>query len=280
MALRLHDLAGADPDLRFSLYCWPLWRLASHLAMTVGVAVGFAAGLAPLAASSAEARDLVVYAEPTLKPVLRTIGQLWRAKSGVRVNVFVARSELSFGQIERGARCDVIVALAGDSMEDAQSDKLVKPGTTTPVFRNSLVLVGREGRTGGDIASVVAGRKLAIADPERDVAGSFGLAALEKAGVKIDPESAAVAVAESSGGVMRLLGDRQAELGIVYATDAAGRTALKLVLPLPAASHPAIEYVAAEAVNAQSDTREFLAFLKSDEARRAITAAGLQPSGN
>jgi molybdate transport system substrate-binding protein len=246
--------------------------------MTVGVAVGLAAGLAPLVATSAQARDLVVYAEPTLKPVLRTIGQMWRAKSGVRVNVFVARSELSFGQIERGARCDVIVALAGDSMEDAQSDKLVKPGTTTPVFRNSLVLVGREGRTGGDIASVVAGRKLAIADPERDVAGSFGLAALEKAGVKVDPESAAVA--ESSGGVMRLLGDRQAELGIVYATDAAGRTALKLVLPLPAASHPAIEYVAAEAVNAQSDTREFLAFLKSDEARRAITAAGLQPSGN
>jgi molybdate transport system substrate-binding protein len=246
------------------------------------VLLGFALALGPgaLAASAAQARDLVVYAEPTLKPVLRTIGQLWRARSGVRVNVFVARSELSFGQIERGARCDLIVALAGDGMDDAERDKLVKPATSTPVFRNSLVLVGRAGRAGSDIAAVIAGRKLAIADPERDPAGSSGLAALEQAGIRIDPGSAAIAVAENSAGVLRLIADGKAELGIVYASDAAGRGSLKLVVPLPPASDEAIEYVAAEAVNAQSDTRDFLAFLKSDEARRAIAAAGLQPSGN
>jgi molybdate transport system substrate-binding protein len=244
----------------------------------LGLALAFGPGA--LAASAVQARDLVIYAEPTLKPVLRALGQLWRAKSGVRVNVFVARSELSFGQIERGARCDVIVALAGDGMDDAERDKLVKSATSSPVFRNSLVLVGREARASGDIAAVIAGRKLAIADPERDPAGSSGLAALEQAGIKIDADSATVAVAESSAGVLRLLADGKAELGIVYASDAAGRASLKLVLPLPPASDDAIEYVAAETVNAQSDTRAFLAFLKSDEARRAITAAGLQPSGN
>jgi molybdate transport system substrate-binding protein len=257
-------------------------RVDRHGSRRAGLALGLLLAFGALAPTPAAARDLVVYAEPTLKPAMRQIGELWKTRTGVRVNVFVARSEMSLAQIERGARCDVIVGIAGDAMDDARNDKLIKAATTTPVFRNSLVLVGRDGSAPAshDVATALAGRKLAIADPERDLAGSYGLAALDKAGIKVDPNGDTVAVAENSIGVLRMLVDNTAQIGLVYATDAAQRSAFKVVQALSVASHPAIEYVAAEAANAQSDTRPFLQFLKSDEAKVTLAAAGLQPVDN
>src|SRR5215216_2543483 len=55
-----------------------------------------------LAAPSVQARDLVVFGEPTLATALERLGAAWRERSGVRVNVFVAPSDLSLAQIYRG----------------------------------------------------------------------------------------------------------------------------------------------------------------------------------
>jgi ABC-type molybdate transport system substrate-binding protein len=67
-----------------------------------------------------------------------------------------------------------------------------------------------------------------------------------------------------------------AQLGIVYASDAAGRSDLAVVMPIPEQSHPAIEYVAVEAMDPQSDTKPFLDFLGSGQAKAILPAAGLQ----
>jgi len=71
----------------------------------------------------------VVYGEPTLKPVLTTLGALWRAKGNSRVHVFVAPTALSFEQIARDTRCDVIFALAGPATD---ADRW--PGTDGEVY--------------------------------------------------------------------------------------------------------------------------------------------------
>ena len=44
--------------------------------------------LAFLAPAAAGARDLVVYGEPTLEKALKSVGSLWQARTGTRVNVF------------------------------------------------------------------------------------------------------------------------------------------------------------------------------------------------
>ena len=72
-----------------------------------------------LAPAIAQARDLVVFGEPTLEKALKSVGTLWQTRTGTRVNVFVAPTDLSYAQIERGARCDVIFALAGAATDDA-----------------------------------------------------------------------------------------------------------------------------------------------------------------
>jgi molybdate transport system substrate-binding protein len=229
------------------------------------------------------ARDLVLYGEPTLERALRSVGQLWRARSGIRVNVFVAPSDLSYAQIERGARCDVIVTLAGAVTEDAARRKIIDGGTVRRLLRNGLVLVGSEPGAGAttdattaDLSRLIAGKTLAIANPDRDVAGAHAVEMLRKVGVTVGDDNKRVLVAETSAGVVSILTASRARLGIVYATDAAGQGGFKLNLALTGLGHPPIEYVAAVANDPQSDVRPFMAFLTSPEAKATFTAAGLQ----
>jgi molybdate transport system substrate-binding protein len=229
------------------------------------------------------ARDLVLYGEPTLERALRSVGQLWRARSGIRVNVFVAPSDLSYAQIERGARCDVIVALAGAVTEDAARRKIIDPATVRRVLRNGLALVGSEpgagpaaDATAADLSRLIAGKTLAIANPDRDVAGAYAVEMLRKLGVTVGDDNKGVVVAESSAGVVSVLAANRARLGIVYATDAAEQGGFKLNLALTGLGHPPIEYVAAVANDPQSDPRPLMAFLTSAEAKATFTSAGLQ----
>jgi molybdate transport system substrate-binding protein len=246
---------------------------------------GAVAGLLCLAAFAiplpAQARDIVVYGEPTLAPVLHSLGALWRAKGNSRVHVFVAPTDLSFAQIEREVRCDVIFALAGPATDDAARRELFDADSKVAAFRNSLVLVARDASMNpGGIPAIVAGKRLAIANPDRDVAGSYGLAALRTAGAQVDPAGKSLLVAENAAGVLQVLADGQADVGVVYASDAAAHPQVKVLAALDEASHPPIAYVAAEAANAdaQSDTEGFLAFLATPEARAAVAAAGLKPA--
>ena len=237
---------------------------------------------ATLAALPAQARDLVVYGEPTLKPVLTSLGALWRAKGNSGVHVFVAPTDLSFEQIARETRCDVIFALDGMTTDAAEDRELFDADSKIVAFGNSLVLVARAGSAvvPGDPRAIVAGKKLAIANPDRDVAGTYGVQALRATGVEVDPAAKDVKVAESAGGVLQFLADGHADVGIVYASDAAANPVFKILARFDAASHPPIVYVAAQAAHADddADSEGFLDFLTTPEARAAIAAAGLAPA--
>jgi molybdate transport system substrate-binding protein len=237
--------------------------------------------VALLAPAAAAARDLVLYGEPTLEKALKSVGSLWQARTGTRVNVFVAPTYLSFAQIDRGARCDVIFALAGAATEEAARAKIIQGATISRALRNGLVLVGTEGAAGpidgsnlAGISRLVAGKRIAIPNPDRDPAGAHALELLRKIGVAVD-DNRAVAVAESSAGVVNLLATDKARLGIVYSTDATA--GFKLVVPLPPLDQPSIEYVVAQARDPQSDTQPFMAFVKSAAAKAAFKSAGLAP---
>src|SRR5712691_11466929 len=231
------------------------------------VVAAFLCAVAFLAPAAASARDLVVYGEPTLETALKLVGSLWQARTGTRVNVFVAPTDLSYAQIDRGARCDLIFALAGAATDEAARAKIIQGTTISRALRNGLVLVGTEPGTGptadaslADMSRLIAGKRLAIANPDRDPAGARAVEMLRKIGVAVD-DNKAVAVAESSAGVVSLLATNKAELGIVYSTDATA--GFKLAVALPALDQPPIEYVVAQARDPQSDTQPFMTFLQS-----------------
>src|SRR6516225_2005483 len=263
-------LRGSDGKKALGLPSGCPWR---WVGATLLSAIAF---LAPAAAA---ARDLVVYGEPTLEKALKSVGSLWQARTGTRVNLFVAPTNLSYAQIDRGARCDVIFVLAGAATEEAARAKIIQGATITRALRNGLVLVGTKGAAGpidganvADISRLIAGERLAIANPERDPTGARALELLRKIGIAADDNSA-LAVAESSAGVVNLLATDKARLGIVYSTDAIA--GFKLVVPL--LDQPPIEYVVAQARDPQSDTQPFMAFVKSAAAQAAFKSAGLAP---
>jgi molybdate transport system substrate-binding protein len=236
-----------------------------------------------LAPAMAQARDLVVYGEPTLERALKSVGSLWQARTGTRVNVFVAPADLSYAQIERGARCDVIFAPAGAATNAAARDKIIDADTIERAFLNGLVLVGSElgaqppANVGlAEIERLIAGKTLAIANPDRDLAGARVLPLLRKLGIAVDDANKRIRVAESSAGVVNMLSSGQAHLGIVYATDA-NALGFKLAVPLAMPDQPPIEYVVARAREPESDTQPFITFLKSAEAKAAFKSAGLVP---
>jgi len=238
--------------------------------------------VALLAPAAADGRDLVVYGEPALEKALKSVGSLWQARTGTRVNVFVAPTDLSYAQIDRGARCDVIFVLAGAATEEATRAKIIHAATISRALRNGLVLIGTEGGSAptadaglADISRLIAGKRLAIANPDRDPAGARAVELLRKIGIVVDDGNKAVAVAESSAGVVNLLATDKARLGIVYSTDAT--SGFKLVLPLPLLDQPPIEYVVAQARDPQSDTHPFMTFLKVAAAQAAFKSAGLVP---
>jgi molybdate transport system substrate-binding protein len=194
----------------------------------------------------------------------------------------VAPTDLSFAQIDRGVRCDVVFALAGPAIDQAARNKIIHDGTIRRALRNRLMLVGNEAGTGlsgeaslADISKLIAGKTLAIADPERDAAGGRAVDLLRKIGGVVDDSNKMIAVAESSAGVVSLLSTGKAPLGIVYATDATA--GFKLAVPLPAPDSPPIEYVVAQARDPQLDTAPFMTFLTAAEAKAAFKAAGLTP---
>jgi molybdenum ABC transporter molybdate-binding protein len=237
---------------------------------------------AQLASPAAQGRDLVVYGEPTLENALRSVGALWQARTGTRVNVFVAPTDPSYAQIDRGARCDVIFALAGAATDEAARGKIIHADTIRRALRNRLVLIGNESNAGpsgeatpADIARLLAGKTLAIANPERDAAGAHAAELLRKIGVAVDDSNKALLVAESSAGVVSLLASNKARLGIVYTTDATA--GFKLTVPLADTDRAPIEYIVATARDPALDTQPFLTFLKSAEAKATFKSAGLMP---
>jgi molybdate transport system substrate-binding protein len=241
-----------------------------------------ALALSAVAALPAEARDLVVYAEPTLKPVLTSLGALWRARGNGRVHVFVAPTDLSFEQIARDARCDVIFALDGAATDAAEERELFDADSKVVAFANSLVLVVRAASAPArpaDLRAIVAGKRLAIANPDRDVAGSYGVAALRAAGITVDPAGRDVVVAENAAGVLQMLADGKADLGVVYASDAAANPQFNVLARFDRASYSPIVYIAAQAAHADddSDGEGFIDFLSTPEAKAAVAAAGLAP---
>jgi len=234
------------------------------------------------AAPAGHARDLVVYGEPMLEAALKSVGKLWHGRSGTRVNVFVAPTDLSYAQIERGARCDVILALAGTATDDAARNKIIHRDTLRRVLRNGLALIGTAPAaaptaeaTLADISRLIAGKKLAIANPDRDQAGAHAADLLRRLGIVFDDRNKAIAVAESSAGVLSFLATGKAQVGIVYTSDAAA--SFPLTVRLTATDQPPIEYVVAKARDPALDTQPFMAFLKSPEAQAAFRSAGLVP---
>ena len=238
---------------------------------------------------AARAQDVVVFAAASLTNALDKAAKLFERQGGARAKISYAASSTLAKQIESGAPADMFISADLDWMNYLEQRHLIKPATRRNLLGNRLVLIAPadadvhvEIKPGFDLAALLKGGRLAMADTDSVPAGKYGKAALEKLGVW-NSVRAAVAPAENVRAALLFVARREAPLGIVYATDAAADPRVKIVGVFPEETHPPIIYPAALIADSKNPSAaRLLDFLGSAAAKPIFEKGGftvLAPGG-
>ena len=246
-------------------------------AMSAVLVLGLAMGQAVAQASA----DVLVFAAASLKNALDDIDVPYQHETAKLIAVSLAASSTLAKQIESGAPADIFISADLDWMDYVAQKNLIKPETRKNLLGNELVLIAPKDSTvdvkiapNFDLAKLLAGGKLAMADTSAVPAGKYGKAALEKLGVW-DAVSTQIAQAENVRAALALVARKEAPLGIVYQTDAAAEPGVKIVGVFPADSHPPIIYpIALLASSKSADAPAYLGYLESAKARPLFEKQG------
>ncbi len=254
-------------------------KVLSRLRVVGAILVILAFG-ATQAADAAD-KEILVFAAASLKNALDDATKIYQAKTGETVkNSFAASSALA-KQIESGAPADIFFSADLDWMDYLQEKNLIDTGSRHTLLGNSLVLIAPKDSTVSltidkDFPLLEAlgpDGKLAMALVETVPAGKYGKAALTYLGVW-DAVSPQVVQAENVRAALAFVAVGEANLGIVYATDARAEPAVRVVGTFPEDSHPKIVYPVALTKSASPEARKFLEFLLSAEAAPSFEAQG------
>jgi molybdate transport system substrate-binding protein len=247
-------------------------------ALAGGVGLIAAQLTVPLAA--AQNGDLVVFAAASLKNSLDRINDAWQKESGKQAKISYAASSALAKQIELDAPAQMFISADLDWMDYIARKNLIKPESRANLLGNRIVLVASkdkaeavEIRPGFDLARVLGGGRLAMANVDTVPAGKYGKAALETLGVWANV-SDKVAQAENVRAALLLVSRGEAPAGIVYRTDAAADPNVKIIGSFPESSHPPIIYPVALTNKAGPDASALLAYIRGANARPLFEAQG------
>jgi molybdate transport system substrate-binding protein len=231
--------------------------------------------------ASAEEKNLTVFAAASMKNALDDVDAAYTARSGVRIIASYAASSALAKQIEQGAPADIFISADIDWMDDAAARKSIDEGTRTSLLGNSIVLIApRDSKVAKaaigpnfDLAGLAGNGRIATGDVNAVPVGKYAKAALEKLGAW-QTAAPKFAMAESVRAALTLVARGEAVLGIVYATDARVEPGVKIIGTFPADSHPPIIYPVAATSSAKPGAADYLAFLRSSQAKAIFERYG------
>ncbi len=249
-----------------------------------GLFLTFAISIAAIPApTAAQDKSLTIFAAASMKNALDEIDAAYTAKSGVRITVSYAASSALAKQIEQGAPADVFISADTDWMDYATSKRTIDEPSRVNLLGNSIVLIAPKDSKvnnvsigpGFDLAKLAGDGRIATGDVKSVPAGKYTRTALEKLGSWQAAEPK-FAMADSVRAALTLVARGEAVLGIVYSTDAKVEPGVKIVGTFPADSHPAIIYPVAATTTAKPEASDYLAFLRSTEARTILEKYGFK----
>lgn len=239
--------------------------------------------LAAFSPASAEDKTITVFAAASMKNALDEVDAAYTARTGVKITASYAASSVLAKQIEQGAPADVFVSADTDWMDYATAKKTINEPSRVNLLGNSIVLIAPKDSEinnvtiaqGFDLAKLAGDGRIATGDVRSVPAGKYAKAALEKLGAWQAAEPK-FAMAESVRAALTLVARGEANLGIVYSTDAKVEPGVKIVGTFPADSHPAIIYPVAATTTAKGGTTDYLAFLRSSAAKTILEKYGFK----
>jgi molybdate transport system substrate-binding protein len=232
----------------------------------------------------AQDKTITVFAAASMKNALDDVNNSFSRQSDIKVVASYAASSALMKQIEQGAPADVFLSADVDWMDYGAKHNLIKNDTRLNLLGNRLVLIAPKDSKidhvdivpGFDLAELVGSGRIATGDVRAVPVGLYAKAALEKLGVWPSVESK-MAMAENVRAALVLVARGEAPLGIVYETDAKIDPGVKIVGVFPEDSHPPIVYPVALTKDAKPDAAQYLAFLRTPEAKAIFERYGFRP---
>ena len=246
-------------------------------AITGAVLAGLFAG-----APAALAADTVtVFAAASLKNALDDVNHAWKASTGKEARISYAGSSALAKQIEAGAPADLFISADLDWMKYLSDKKLTRKSTEIRLLGNKLVLIAPKASAKPvkiaphfDLAGLLKGGHLAMANTDAVPAGKYGKAALKKLGIWKSVEGR-IAQAQNVRAALKLVATGEAPYGIVYQTDAHAEPSVKIVGEFPAGSYPPIVYPAGLiAGSTNADAAAFLKYMQTAKAKKLFEKQG------
>lgn len=229
----------------------------------------------------AHAQDRVlVFAAASMKNALDEVV----AQAPVKAVASYASSSTLAKQISAGAPAQIFISADLAWMDYLEQRNAIRKDSRRNLLGNRLVLIAPAGSAvqtkvepGFPLARLLGSGRLALGDPGHVPAGKYAKAAIESLGAWNSVQGR-LAPAENVRAALALVARGEAPLGVVYATDAAAESKVRVVAAFPEGSHPPIVYpVALTTRGAGPQAAAFLTFLGSPAARRIFEKHGFTP---
>lgn len=262
--------------------------LAGFVVAALGVpAAALAAGALRVEQGPAQAsppQPVLVFGAASLAEALDAVNRAFTAHTQLQVRTSYASSSVLAKQIESGAPADAFISADREWMDYLEKRGLIEAASRHDLLGNALVLIAPADSgvqlkiaPGFALAGALGeGGRLATADPDSVPAGDYARAALTKLGVwqSVAPR---LVRAENVRAALAYVARGEVPLGIVYRTDALAENRVRIVDTFPPDTHPPITYPEAATTTARPETRQYLKFLASVEARSIFARYGFVP---
>jgi len=234
-------------------------------------------------ATLAHAADVTVSAAASLTNAFTELGKTFESQNPRAKILFnFAASGALLQQIAKGAPVDVFASADEETMDQAQKQDLVEPGTRVDFVRNALVVVvpSDSRLTAKSLAefdaAAVDGRlsRIAIGQPASVPVGRYAKSVLEQAGLWAKVERRMIG-AQSVRQVLDYVARGEVDAGFVYATDAAvmpDKVRVLFAVPTPTPIRYPIAVM--KAAGDKALATRFTQFIASPEAQAVLARYG------
>jgi molybdate transport system substrate-binding protein len=181
-------------------------------------------------------------------------------------------------QIEQGLEADVFMSAATTQMTNLVNGALVREDAVRPLLENRIVLIKPLGisTTVTGFQDITAAPLIALGDPASVPAGQYAQEIFTNLGIW-DAVRAKASLGTNVTEVLNWVAEASAEVGVVYATDAASSAKVEVLAEAPAGSmaRPVIYPVAPVAASSHpEEARLFIEFLASPQGLEVFAAYG------
>jgi len=234
---------------------------------------------------SAGAAELKVMVTGSMATPLKEIAESFARRNGHTAHVTAGITTTVTATLQAGEKADVI-EVTSVGMDQLEREKLIQPGSRMEIARAMIGVAVRDGAAVPDISSVDAlkrvlldARSITFVNPRFGAQVSVNLKAmLDRAGIADEVMKKATYTTTGEEAVQKVV-KGETEIVLAFVSEILPVKGAKWLGPLPAAVQVPTNYSAAIGADSANPelARALLAAITSDEGRRVITDAGLEP---